>query len=160
MSTWELFKQTWKMRLFSFVRIPLIFFCCPKVMAMNQERCEVLIPLGWRTRNHWGSMYFGALAIGADLAAGVYAMWRIEESKAQVSLVFKDFKASFLKRPMDDVIFVCTEAAKIDAQIKAVIAQKTRITETIRISAYENKNRHQPVAEFELGLSLKNSEKV
>ncbi len=155
MAAWELCKQTWKVRLFGLFRIPLVFFCWPRVTAMSDERCEVLIPLSWRTKNHLGSMYFGALSIGADLAAGAYAMWRIDAAAERVSLVFKDFKASFLKRPTDDVIFVCTDAAKIDSQIQRAVASGERVTEQISIKAYENKNRHEPVAEFELGLSLK-----
>jgi acyl-coenzyme A thioesterase PaaI-like protein len=154
-STLNLLQQTWKVRLFGLVRIPLVSFCWPRVTAMTDERCEVVIPLSWRTKNHLGSMYFGALSIGADLAAGAYAMWRIDESGGKVGLVFKDFKASFLKRPTADVVFVCTDARKIDEQIKAALATGDRITETIKITAYENRNRSEPVAEFELGLSLK-----
>ncbi len=41
---------------------------------MSAKALRIRIPLGWRTRNHLGSMYFGALATGADLVGGLLVM--------------------------------------------------------------------------------------
>ena len=56
-----------------------------------------------RVKNHVGSMYFGALMAGADLAGGLAAIKYAHDKKLKLSLVFKDAKGEFLKRAEGDV---------------------------------------------------------
>ena len=70
MTFWERLKATLMLRAFGLFKIPMILFVGPRVVEMNAERCVLKIPLGYRTRNHLGGMYFGTLATGADCAAG------------------------------------------------------------------------------------------
>lgn len=60
--------------MFGFTKVPLIWLCRPKIIAINEKMVEVKIPLRKRTKNHLNSMYFGALAVGADVAGGFLAM--------------------------------------------------------------------------------------
>ena len=94
-------------RLFGISKVPLIWYCRPKVIKHTQKEIEVKIPLKYRTKNHLGSMYFGVLAVGADITGGFLAMDSIIKSSRKVALIFKDFKADFLKRPEGDVHFFC-----------------------------------------------------
>ena len=98
----SLLVETWKLRAFAWARIPLIAWVRPSVVALDDTRAVVRIPHGRRTRNHLGSMYFGALAIGADLAGGLVAMREIDRLRRaggpSVSLVFKDVRGEFLRR--------------------------------------------------------------
>lgn len=146
---------TLKIKGFSLLKIPLIFFCQPKVIELNEEACSVLIPLNYRTRNHLKSMYFGVLAVGADLAGGLSAMTEIEKSKRNISLVFKNFQANFLRRPTDDVIFRCEMVPQIKNLVQKTIHTKEREELALKIYAFENKNHEDKVAEFILTLSLK-----
>src|SRR5690349_16764349 len=100
------FRSTWFLRLFAIPRIPMLAWCWPKVIELNESRCIVQIPLNFRTKNHLGSMYFAVLAAGADCAGGLSAMMKIRKSGQKVSLIFADFKAEFLKRAHGDVQFV------------------------------------------------------
>ncbi len=52
------------LNLFGFSKVPLIWLCHPKIIAIDSEHVEVRIPLRRRTKNHLNSMYFGALAVG------------------------------------------------------------------------------------------------
>ena len=100
-------------RKFGLLKVPLIWLCRPKVIEHTDERIEVVIRLRRRTKNHLGSMYFGALAIGADITGGFLAMDPIKESGRQIQLIFKDFKADFLKRPEGDVHFYCNDGLAV-----------------------------------------------
>jgi hypothetical protein len=102
-------------------------------------------------------MYFGALAIGADCAGGLLAMDQIKRSGGQVSLVFKAFQATFLKRPESDVYFICEDGAAIREQVRRALDSGDRITEPMRIQAAVKlaDGSFEPVAEFILELSLK-----
>ncbi len=55
-----LMKETLWVRLLG-LRIPGLLFCSPRVLELDAEGCAVGIPLGWRTKNHLGSMYFAVL---------------------------------------------------------------------------------------------------
>lgn len=153
----ELLKQTFGMRLFGWLKIPLLASVRPSVVELTEARCVVRIPLRRWTRNHLGSMYFGALAIGADCAGGLLAMDQIRRTGNKVSLVFKAFQASFLKRPEADVYFICEEGAAIRHQVGRALASEDRITEPMHIQAAVKlpDGTFEPVAEFTLELSLK-----
>jgi acyl-coenzyme A thioesterase PaaI-like protein len=151
------FKQTLGMRLFGWLKIPLLASVRPSVVELSETRCVVRIPLRRRTRNHLGSMYFGALAIGADCAGGLLAMDQIKRSGGNVSLVFKSFQATFLKRPESDVYFICEAGQSIRDQVRRALESETRITEPMVIQAAVKlaDGTFEPVADFTLELSLK-----
>jgi acyl-coenzyme A thioesterase PaaI-like protein len=92
-------------KLFAFFKVPMIFYCGVKVIELDDKKAIVKIPLKRRTKNHLNSMYFGALAVGADVAGGILAFSLIQKRKLKISLVFKDLKADFLKRHESDVVF-------------------------------------------------------
>ena len=149
-------RETLYLRTFGMLKIPLIFFCSPSVLELSEERCVVKIPLNRRTQNHLKCMYFGALSVGADVAGGIIAMRMIEAEKAKVSLIFKDFKAEFLKRAEGDVHFTCEEGAKIRKQVRRAIESGERENEAFEILAtVPSKLGTEPVAKFTLTLSLK-----
>lgn len=140
------------MRAFSLTRVPLLFMCSPKVTRMDDERCEVIIPFRKIVKNHLNSMYFGALAIGADTCVGFLAFDKIQKSKKNISLVFKDFQVNFVKRAEADTLFVCEAGAAIDELIREVITTGERHHKTIPAKAFA---KGELVAEFALTLSLK-----
>ena len=153
MTNWKNTLALWG---FGLTKIPLIAFVRPSIIHIDDEGCEVRIPLNYFTKNHLGSMYFGVLSVGADVAGGLMAMEMIRRSKKKVQLVFKDYKANFLKRPEGDVHFICHDGAKIKKQLAETIKTKQRVTRPLKIIATTPKlSGDEPVAEFELGLSLK-----
>ena len=92
-------RQSLRIRLWSLWNVPLLFLVGPAVLEVNERRSEVRIPLNWKTmRRDIGAMYFGVLCMGADIAGGLIAFDLIERRKENVSFIFKDFKAQFLKR--------------------------------------------------------------
>lgn len=149
-------KQTLAVRYFGFTRIPLIFFVRPKVLELNKDECLIGITLRRRTKNHLKSLYFGVLAVGADLAAGLLAMQMINRSDRKISLVFKDVQADFLKRVDADAIFSCREGPKIDALIQKVLESGERHHDTLNIEVTApDKYGDELLATFALTLSLK-----
>ena len=160
-STFERFKQTLSIRFLGWTRIPLLASVRPSVVERDAERCVIRIPLRRWTRNHLGSMYFGALAIGADIAGGLLAVEQIRKAGAKVSLAFKSFQADFLKRPESDVYFICEEGAKVRDLVARTLASEERLAEMVRIQAAVRlpDGSYDPVAEFTLELTLKKSSK-
>lgn len=149
-------KANFYLKLFSFNKVPLIWLCRPKIININESMVEVKIPLRRRTKNHLNSMYFGALAIGADLAGGFLAAMKAQEQGKPISLAFKAVKAEFLKRPESDVHFICRDGKIIDEMLEQTISTGERVNRDVRIIATCPKiEGDEPVAEFVLTLSLK-----
>jgi len=154
-----LFKETLLVRLLG-LRIPGLLFCSPRVLELDDEGCAVGIPLVWRTKNHLGSMYFAVLCAGADLAAGLNAFRLIRTAHPEVSLIFADVKAEFLKRADGDVVFRSRQGRQIAAAMEQTEETGERVTFPVEIVAtVPSKYGDEPVARFTLGLSLKKKSK-
>jgi acyl-coenzyme A thioesterase PaaI-like protein len=148
--------ETAKVRLFGFMQIPMIWFVSPHVICVGADRTEIVIPLTRRTRNHLKSMYFGALAVGADLAGGLLFMNLMQKNKLKLSFVFKDMQAQFLKRADGDVHFVCTSGQDVEALIARLKDSPERHETKVEIKALvPTKYNDDPVATFVLTLSAK-----
>ena len=153
----RLWKETLAVRLWALRNVFLLYFVKPSILAVNDERCEIRIPLNWRTRRHdIGAMYLGTLCMGADVASGLIAFHLMRTRRLRVSFIFKDLRAEFLKRAEDDVHFACEDGPNIVALVERAMAGGGREETTVNVVArVPKKLGDEPVAKFELTLSLK-----
>jgi len=149
---------TVSLRWFGLSKIPLLFYVGVSVKELTPERMVVRIPLQRRTKNHLGSMYFGALCIGADCAPGAFAMYLIHQQPVRISMVFKDFQAEFLKRAEGDVDFICDQGKEIAELVTLATESNERVERQIDVIATVPSLSDDPVARFKLTLSLKKRE--
>lgn len=137
-------------------KVPMMSYAGITIEGVDSEHCIVKIPLKQETKNHLDSMYFGALAVGADGAGGMIALYHIMMSGRDVSLVFKDFTAKFLRRPEADVYFTCNNGEAIKQAVDQTIATGERVNLPLTIVATTPElTGDEPVATFTLTLSLK-----
>ncbi len=159
LSSRDRIKATWLLKAFSLKYVPLILLCRPRVLAVSAELTEIVIPLTYLTRNHLGSMYFGALAIGADVSVGIYPAHAFRKAKNQgrkVSFAFKTMQMNFLKRPEGDVHFRVAGGAELAQFIETVLTSGERHHIPIKgVALVPQKFGEDPVATFELVLSAK-----
>ncbi len=151
-----LYRETALLRLLG-LRIPMILFTGPRVLALDAEGCDLEIPLTWRTRNRLiGAMYFGALCVGADLAGGLPAAKLMVARYPRMKLVFADLKAEFLKRADGDVLFRNRDGRRIVEAVERAAATGERVTIPLEVVAtVPGKHGDEPVARFTMSLSLK-----
>jgi acyl-coenzyme A thioesterase PaaI-like protein len=150
-----LLKETALVRWIS-LKIPSLLFVAPRVLELSDAGCAIEIPLGWRTKNHVGSMYVGVLCAGADLASGLNAARLIYSKHKDVVLVFADLKADFLKRADGDVVFRMTAGAAVADAVRRAAETGERQTIPLEVVAtVPKKYGDEPVARFTMGLSLK-----
>ena len=146
-------KMNWLLFLLSRFKIPMIGFVRPKLLVLNHTDVEVKIRLRRRSKNHLNSMYFGALAIGADVAAGIHTFYFSEKLGKKVSFAFKGMNAEFIKRAESDIVFTCNQGDIIKKAILKSDAEKIRINETVLVNAIDvNK---EIVAKFDMIVSVK-----
>lgn len=141
---------------FGHFKVPMIGYLKPQILSLSDEEIIVKLTLNRRSKNHLHSMYFGALAVGADIAGGLHGFYHAEQANVNISLAFKSFQAQFLKRPEADVFFI----SQMGGVVKEMIceSQKTaqRINKAIEVKAYIHyPHEAEEVARFSLELSLK-----
>jgi len=156
MSRLGLIRQTLALRLWAFRKIRMISYVRPTVVELTDERCEIRIPLSWRTRNHLRSMYFGALCTGADAAAAVIGLLAVERQSDRFSILFKDVRGEFFKRAEGDTNFVCEQGNEILALLDRARTSGERESLPVKVVATVPKLLGaEPVAHFTLTLSVK-----
>lgn len=149
-------RATLMIRIFGLMKIPLISYVRPSVVAVDEEKIVVKIPFRRRNRNHLNSMYFGALCVGADCTGGLLAMKYIEERAERIALVFKDFQADFLKRAEDDTYFICEQGREISALVDLACRCEDRQEMAVNVTAtVPARFGDESVATFTMTLSLK-----
>jgi len=152
----EKIRQTLALRFWAFAKIRLISYVRPRVLDLTDERCEIVVPLSWRTRNHLRSMYFGALCIGADAAVALIALNASRKAGGRITVIFKDMRADFVKRAEDDVHFACDQGREILDLVEKAAASGERENLPVQVIATVPRLLgSEPVARFTLTLSMK-----
>lgn len=146
-------KMRWFLFLLGITKIPMIAYLRPKLLLVNDEDAVVKIKLRRRSKNHLKSMYFGALAVGADIAGGLHAFYFAEKMGQKVSFAFKSMKADFLKRAESDIIFKSTEGRLVEKAMYKSYTDGERVNQAIKIEAINSDK--EVVATFELIVSVR-----
>jgi acyl-coenzyme A thioesterase PaaI-like protein len=141
----------WILFLLGRLKIPMIGFVRPRIMEMDDQKVKIRIRLRRRTRNHLGSMYFGALAVGADLAGAIHSVY-FTGGKG-MSMSFKSMHAEFLKRADGDVFFESKAGVIIREMIEESRDTGERLNRMVEVSARDIKG--EIVAHFKMEISIK-----
>lgn len=142
-----------KLFLLGLVKIPMIGYVKPRLIQLDEREAAVRIRLRRRTKNHLNSMYFGALAVGADVAAGLHAFYFADKMGKKVSFAFKGMNAEFLMRAESTIVFVSEDGAKVSDAMQRSLQQDERVNEPINVIAKNNKD--EVVARFEMIVSVR-----
>lgn len=143
----------WMVRLLGWFKIPMIAFVRPQIIKVDATTVQTKIKLKRRTKNHLNSMYFGALAVGADLTAGIHAFYFAEKEGEKISFAFKGMKAEFLKRAESDVLFITNDGSKIKEAVELSKSTGDRQNIPVYVECYNSSN--EVVATFEMITSIK-----
>ncbi|MGE4130278.1 MAG: DUF4442 domain-containing protein [Bdellovibrionales bacterium] len=148
-------KLTALINAYSALQIPLLGFITPRVMELGPKRSMVRVRLDRRTRNHLGVMYFGALAMGAELSIALKAVECIASQRLKVDFIFKDFQAEFLRRADGHVHFVCDQVEAVEKLIMDATQSEERLEKKFSGFAFVPSSSEEPVMKYKLTLSVK-----
>lgn len=147
--------SNWKreLRLLGLFKIPMVGYTRPRITELDTEHCIIRIRLTRRTKNHLGSMYFGALSVGADLSPGLLCFYLAEQQGVRISFAFKAVEGTFIKRAETAVYFECSDAKIISQSISDSKSSGERMNQPVRVSAKNDLG--EEVASFIMTLSVK-----
>ncbi len=135
--------------------VPMIEYSGMSILKLDEDQSVIKMPFISQNMNHVQSMYFASLAIGADAAAGVLALYNLNIKNVNSTVVFKDFKANFIRRANSDVFFICKDREIINDSINLATEKRERVNFPVRVVATQDLNKIDPVAEFKLTVSIK-----
>lgn len=152
----ESLKMTALINGMSLAKLPLLAFISPRVIKCTGSQSIVQVGLGFRTRNHLGVMYFGALAMGAELSIALKAVQEIQRTGQRIDFLFKNFKCEFHKRADGDVQFICDEADAVADLIQRAASSPDRLEGTYKGRAIVPSKGQDSIMDYELTLTVKN----
>ena len=133
--------------------LPLAAFAGLRITRLDEHACSVRLPGGWRTRNPFGTVYFAAQAMAAEMSTGAPGLALREDAPRSVSMLPVGVRASYVKRLTGPGTFTCEDVAAIAGAIARAAAtdepQPLVARSTGRNAAGE------VVAEFEVSWSFK-----
>jgi hypothetical protein len=97
--------------------LPLAAFAGLHVSRLDGEGCSVGLPGGWRTRNPFGSTYFAAQAMAAEMSTGTPALVLLADAPASIALLVVGLKATYTKRILGASTFTFEDVAPMKAAI-------------------------------------------
>jgi hypothetical protein len=97
--------------------LPLGAFAGLRVVRLDAAACVVRLPGGWRTRNPFGSTYFAAQAMAAEMSSGAPALVLREDAPRSISMLPVGLRASYLKGLRGPGTFTCEDVAALAAAI-------------------------------------------
>ena len=146
-------KMKWLLFLLGTLKIPMIGFVRPKLIELNDNNAQIKIKLRRRSKNHLNSMYFGALSVGADVAAGIHAFYFSKKMGRPVSFAFKSMNGEFLKRAESDIVFTSSQGSIVENAMMKSAETGERINEPIEVIATDKSG--ETVATFVMVVSVK-----
>lgn len=133
--------------------LPLAAFAGLRITQLDEKACTVRLPGGWRTRNPFGSAYFAAQAMAAEMSTGAPALVLREDATRPVSMLILGLRASYARRLTGPGSFTCADVAPIAAAIARAAASDEPQVLLTRSTGKDATG--QVVAEFEVDWSFK-----
>jgi len=120
--------KPWGFRLYLLARLPLAAGAGLRLRSLDESSCTVSLPGGWRTRNPFGSTYFAAQAMAAEMSTGAPAMILAAGAPASVALMLREIKAVFSQRIVGQALFTFDDVAGLRAAVeRAAVAAESEL---------------------------------
>jgi hypothetical protein len=108
-------------RAFMLAKLPLALIAGVRVRELDAGRCVASVPYGWRTTNPFGSAYFAALSMAAEMSTGALSLLATEMAPTPVSLIIVHMEADFEKKATALTTFTCEDGAKAFAAVDEAV---------------------------------------
>lgn len=141
------------MKGYMLARLPLGLFAGLRVVRLDEQGCTVRLPGGWRTRNPFGSTYFAAQMMAAEMATGAVAMMMVRSAPASVALILREVRGVFTKRVQGRALFTFSDVDGMRAVVDRAAASGEGEFYTGRVEGVTEAG--EAAAEFEITWSFK-----
>ena len=119
--------SSFKFRLFTIVKLPTAFFAGLRVEFFDESKAVVSVSQKWFNKNPFHSIYFGVLAIAAEVSTGIAGFASVYKRNPTVSMLVIKCEGAFYKKAIGKICFTCTDVQQVqDIVAQAIAANESR----------------------------------
>jgi hypothetical protein len=133
--------------------LPLAAFAGLRIVDLDDRRCAVRLPGGWRTKNPFRSTYFAAQAMAAELSSGAPAAVLLADAGASISMLPLALRVRYVKKLVGAGTFTFEDVAGMGAVVELSAASDEPRAFTARPVGRDAAG--EVVSEFEIDWSFK-----
>ena len=115
-------------RYFLFRSLPAAFFTGLHLTNVSESSSRVELRYSWFSKNPFRSIYFACLAMAAEMASGILALIHTRHIRPGVSMLVLSMEASFHKKAIGRIHFLCEDGAIIRDAVQQAISSQQGIT--------------------------------
>ena len=108
--------------LFTLLRLPAAWICGVRLTHLDDQGATASIKHRWINQNPYSSMFWAVQGMAAELTTGVLMMDEIQKSGKRISMLVTNMDASFTKKAVGKISFVCEQRAAIQKAIADSVA--------------------------------------
>ena len=147
--------SSFKFRLFLIKKLPLAYIAGLKLVTISDQLCKTKMRFSYINQNPFRSMYFAAMFMGAEMTTGLPLFLKIKEAKLKMSMLLVETHASFQKKAVGMIYYVCDDLPKFLKEMEDLnVGESTQL----RMPSKAYNESDELLAEFELVWSLKRKE--
>ncbi|PKH70229.1 DUF4442 domain-containing protein [Stenotrophomonas sp. Betaine-02u-21] len=134
-------------------KVPIARIAGLKLHALDDQRCQIAVRLGWLNQNPFKSMFWAVEGMAAEFSTGTLCMSKIRKAGIAVSMLVANLEAGFTKKAVGKIIFTCEQGAEVDAVLRRAI--ETGEAQSLRLRSVGVDEQGDQVAEFFFTWSFK-----
>jgi len=141
--------KPWRIRFFPVFllwKLPLAWIAGLRITYLDSEGCEIRMKHCFWNSNPFGSMYFAAMAMGAEMSTGLPAYVYLRQRRQSVSLLLAGMEAVYHKKAIGLVHFRFEGMQDLLTSLETL--QKSGDTSTVLLVSQCFGDQKQLVAEF------------
>jgi hypothetical protein len=119
------------LRAYFLAKMPLGAMAGLRIEVLDGKRCEATVPYNWATKNPFGTIYFAALAMAAELSCAGLALMAARGASEPVSVFPVGISGQFVKRALSKTTFTCTEGDVLFAAVNEALRTGEGVTRTV-----------------------------
>lgn len=138
-------------------QLPAAHFCGVAVSDITDTSCSVTMTHQHANQNPFGSIYFAALAMAAELSTGAMVIRAVNTASEAISMLVLNQDANFSKKARGTVRFECTQGDLIADAIAQTINTREGVTLWLQSVGYDEAGDVIATMNFEWTLKVKDA---
>jgi len=122
---------------FNLAKMPMGVAAGLRLDHIDEESCKVTLPGGWRTQNPFGSMYWAAQGMAAEMATGVYGFVLTQAAPVPVRMILSGCSAEFTRMCKGRGSFVFEDGPKVRAAIEETLRTGEGVECATKVTGYD-----------------------
>ena len=111
-----------KINTFLLFKLPSAYFTGVRVKSISEITCITTVKHGWINQNPFNSLFWAVQGMAAELSTGALVMYKIRESKRNISMLVLNNKATFSKKARGRILFSCNDGKILNDAINKAIS--------------------------------------